>query len=255
MNIFQIQQELLDIFEELEETGGELTEELEQQLAITQENFKTKIESYANVIKSVKADIAAIDEETKRLAALKKSKQGMIDRLSNIMANSIDMFGETTKSGGKFIDYGTGKISVRNTVKCEVDEAKVKCMGDEFARQLAYEVMLGNASNRENITFEELIQRCKEHVCAEDDGTIVEDGFDVTRGDIEHSAFDITIRAGLEDMCCDEGFRAIKNLSETFGKSISLSPKIDKTWLKGELPNSDDVTIGKLVENKSITIK
>ena len=32
MNIFQISQEILDIFQELEENGGELTEELEAQL-------------------------------------------------------------------------------------------------------------------------------------------------------------------------------------------------------------------------------
>ena len=40
MNIWQIQQELLSIFDELEENGGELTEELEQQLAISQEDFR-----------------------------------------------------------------------------------------------------------------------------------------------------------------------------------------------------------------------
>ena len=45
MNIWQIQQDLLDIFNELEDNGGELTPELEEKLAVTQEDFKNKIKS------------------------------------------------------------------------------------------------------------------------------------------------------------------------------------------------------------------
>ena len=52
MNIWQIQQDLLDIFNELEDNGGELTPELEEKLAVTQEDFKNKIKSYGEVIKS-----------------------------------------------------------------------------------------------------------------------------------------------------------------------------------------------------------
>ena len=39
MNIWQIQQDLLDIFNELEDNGGELTPELEEKLAVTQEDL------------------------------------------------------------------------------------------------------------------------------------------------------------------------------------------------------------------------
>ena len=39
MNIYQIKTELLDIFDQIEENEGELTPELEEQLAITQEDF------------------------------------------------------------------------------------------------------------------------------------------------------------------------------------------------------------------------
>ena len=56
-NIFDIQQDLTSIFEELEENGGELTEELYEKLNISQEEFKSKVEAYINVIKSAKNDI------------------------------------------------------------------------------------------------------------------------------------------------------------------------------------------------------
>ena len=40
-NIYNITAELEDIFLELEENGGELTPELEERLAITQDNLKS----------------------------------------------------------------------------------------------------------------------------------------------------------------------------------------------------------------------
>ena len=42
MNIYQIKQDLLDIYNELEENGGELTEELETALLVTEETFREK---------------------------------------------------------------------------------------------------------------------------------------------------------------------------------------------------------------------
>ena len=256
MNIWEIQQDLLAIFDELEENGGELTEELEQQLAISQENFRSKVEGYTNVIKSVKADIAAIDQESKRLAELKKSKAALVDRLSKVIIEAVDKFGEENKTGGKFFDYGTGKVSVRNSIKCEIDESKLECMANEYAKCISFENMLGNASNRVNITFDEMIQRCKEHKNVNLD-VVADDPYEITRSDIETATFELNARVGMEDMLCGDGYHAIKKLADTFGIDISIIPKIDKNLLKGYLINNpeDNVTIGKLVENKTLTIK
>ena len=63
MNIFQISQDLLDVFQELEDNGGELTEELEAKLSVSQADFKTKLDSYTKVIKNAESDINACDLE------------------------------------------------------------------------------------------------------------------------------------------------------------------------------------------------
>ena len=122
MNIWQIQQELLDTFNELEENGGELTPELEDKLNITQSEFKNKIENYLYVIKQTESDINACDAEAKRLNALKKSKQNTIDRIKSVMAKAIEQFGDENKSGNKFIDLGTAKITVRTSDKVIVND-------------------------------------------------------------------------------------------------------------------------------------
>ena len=256
LNIYQIQQDLLNIYDELEENGGELTKELEELLTITQENFKTKVEGYTNIIKSINADIDAIDTETKRLAELKKSKAKVVERLNNTLIDAINQFGETSKSGSKFFDYGTGKVSIRKSVKVETDEDKLKCMASEYASCISFENMLAGASNRENITFNEMIQRCKEHKKAESD-IIVDDPQDITREDIETAQFEVTIRAGLEDMCSEDGYHAIKNLTQEFGTKLFITPKIDKPLLKSYLTKNKDneVTIGRLVNNQTLSIK
>ena len=254
MNIWQIQQDLLNIFDEIEENGGELTEELESQLAISQEDFRSKVENYTNVIKSIKADIAAIDEETKRLTALKKSKSALIDKLSKVIIEAVDRFGDTTKNGGKFFDYGTGKVSIRNSQKVELDDDKAKCMANEYAKCIAFENMLGNASNRENITHEEMIQRCREHKTTNLD-IVVDEPYDITRDDIDYSSFDISITAVMEDMLCGQGYNAIKNLSEVFGENIVITPKISKDRIKNAIASEENISIGTIVPNKTLTIK
>ena len=255
MNIWQIQQDLLAIFDELEENGGELTEELEERLAIGQENFKSKVEGYVNVIKQVKADIAAIDQESKRLSELKKSKNAVIERLNKVLIPAIEMFGDKSKSGSSFVDYGTGKISIRNSQKVELDDDKLECIADEYSKCIAYEKMLGGASTRECITSNEMIQRCKEHKNASQD-VIVDEPYDVTNGDIEHATFEVSVRIGLEDMMSEQGYKAIKNLCREFDVNPFIVPKIDKTSLKSSLiDNEDDVTFAKVVDNQTLTIK
>ena len=253
-NIWQIQQELLSIFDELEENGGELTEELEQQLAISQEDFRSKVESYTNVIKSVKADIAAIDQESKRLAELKKSKTAIIDRLSKTIINAVEMFGDTTKNGGKFFDYGTGKVSIRNSQKVELDDDKIEVISSELCRAIASEAMMGNASNREDFTFEDIIQRCKKHIAYDDNDNLEIHSFNITKEDIQNTVVEVTFKEPIQDLMKGDGYNLMKNLF-MYNNSTSIVPKIDKTQLKNELKDCTDITIGKIIPNQTLTIK
>ena len=93
MNIYQISQDLLSLFDEIEANGGEITPEQEQELAITQDALKDKVKSYVGVIQHYKDDLAAIKAEEARLKSLKDSKQKIIDRLSKVVIKAIDEFG------------------------------------------------------------------------------------------------------------------------------------------------------------------
>ena len=122
MNVYLLKQEFLDIAEVLEENGGELTPEIHEALKINREAVNYKVKSYTDVIKSLEEDISAIDAETKRLKLLKERKAKAIETIKSIIIDAINFFGETKKSGVKYIDYGTGVVSIRKSNAVEVND-------------------------------------------------------------------------------------------------------------------------------------
>ena len=124
-NIYNIQQNLLSIFEQIEENEGELTPELELALQINQANFKNKVRDYTKVIQQFETDIKAIKEEKDRLNSLQKSKENTINSLKQILIVAIKNFGDTNKSGVKYVDWGTGKCSIRKSTSIDIDTDRV----------------------------------------------------------------------------------------------------------------------------------
>lgn len=91
MNLYNIKSEYLAIAHEL--TEGEFTPELEQALIITQENLQEKAINYGYVIKNFESEVDIIDEEIKRLNALKKARINAVDKLKNNISNAMQLFG------------------------------------------------------------------------------------------------------------------------------------------------------------------
>jgi len=91
MNLYKIKSEYLAIAQEL--TDGECTPELEQALIITQENLQEKAINYGYVIKNFESEVDIIEEEIKRLNALKKARINAVDKLKNNISDAMQLFG------------------------------------------------------------------------------------------------------------------------------------------------------------------
>jgi len=91
-SLFNISSEALEIVSALEETG-ELTPGIEAMLVINQNELQEKSFSYAYVVKSIEGDITTIDEEIKRLMALKKAKNNVVDRMKEAVINALHIYG------------------------------------------------------------------------------------------------------------------------------------------------------------------
>ena len=90
-NLFQITAKARELSLALE--SGELTDELENELVINQNELQEKAINYGYVVRSLESDVSIIDEEMKRLAALKKAKTGAIDRMKESVLNAMLIYG------------------------------------------------------------------------------------------------------------------------------------------------------------------
>lgn len=123
--LYQIEQELLNIFNEIEEAGGELTPELEEKLNITQDNFKEKLNNYYKAVLSFTSDANSIKEEIDRLNNRKRLFDGRVKRLKENMLNAVQLFGNEGKTGNRFIELPGVRLYTKGSKSTNVDEQRV----------------------------------------------------------------------------------------------------------------------------------
>ena len=92
-SLYNIEQEYLEIANQLED--GELSQELETALAINEQQLQGKAVAYAYVIKGSEDTVTIIDQEIKRLTALKKVEQNKAKRLKESISNAMELYGIT----------------------------------------------------------------------------------------------------------------------------------------------------------------
>lgn len=92
-SIYQIEVAHRNLVNDLIENEGELTPELETQLAISYEDLQQKGVAYTFVIKDQEGIISQIDAEIDRLTDLKKAKKKAVERLKDTLVNAMEVFG------------------------------------------------------------------------------------------------------------------------------------------------------------------
>lgn len=114
--LYGITAELNGILAQLEELGGEITPELEQALAINEEQFLAKAEDYGHAILNLNGMAAAAKAEKERLAGLQKFYENTQKRLANALSNAMQVFGHDK------VENATMRISLRHSTATEVDD-------------------------------------------------------------------------------------------------------------------------------------
>ncbi len=116
LSIFNIEQNYNQLAEQLIDNDGELTPELSEQLAITEEQLQNKSVAYSFVIKEMDADVEIIDAEIKRLQALKKQREKASEYLKERIKHAMDTFSIEE------IKTPLVKINFRKSESVEVDD-------------------------------------------------------------------------------------------------------------------------------------
>ena len=116
VTIYQIEQSYNQLAEELLDNGGELTPELSEKLAITEEQLQNKSVAYSFVIKQMDADIDTIDAEIKRLQNAKKQREKASEYLKERIKHAMQLFSVNE------IKTPLVKINFRKSETVEVDD-------------------------------------------------------------------------------------------------------------------------------------
>ena len=141
-NLYEITREAQELAFLLE--IEELTPELEAMLVINQEQLQNKAGNYAKVIVNIQSDSDAIDQEIKRLKAMKESKDRAVTRLKDALKEAMLI------SAIEKIDSPLFKLSLRRSESVEVDI--VEALPSEF-------INIKNVVSADKVAIKEAIKR------------------------------------------------------------------------------------------------
>ncbi len=115
--LYDIKQEYLELIQEVEEMEGELTPEMEYKLKINQNELQNKAVAYHSYILSKDSFNMQIDSEIKRLQALKKKNNNVIENLKSRLIGAIQTFGDFT--------VGTNTFGLRKSERVEIEDVNL----------------------------------------------------------------------------------------------------------------------------------
>jgi hypothetical protein len=120
LSLYNITSEQLRTIELLEESMGELTPEIEEALAINEENFITKCNNYIEAIAYLKAKKEAAKVRIKEMQYIEKAAENAEKRLKERMQWAMETLGRDK------VEVGLHKISLRNSQAVNIiDEARI----------------------------------------------------------------------------------------------------------------------------------
>lgn len=244
-NIFEIEKDLLELYDELEENGGEVTPELEEKLTITHDEFKHKVQGYTNIIKSLQSDMSSIKEEQARLKALYEKKEKTVNKLKEIIIDAINVFGDTKRSGVKYFDYGTGEVSVRKSEAVELNDDLVDCVRNYLGLTITWHKQCNQLDVTDSIPLANLITDISQHT-----------DMGVSADDLKHIDVKFEVSVPLQDISDGTGYPVLKEIAK-YSDNYKLSTSVSKSAIKPELKANGSCApnLAKLVQNESLIIK
>lgn len=116
LSLYNIQQEYISLAEQIIDNDGLLSEEMEAALQINKDQLENKSQCYGFIVRQLEGECDMIDNEIKRLEAMKKSRGKTVDRLKESVSKAMQLY-EIEK-----IETPTLKISFRKSESIEIEE-------------------------------------------------------------------------------------------------------------------------------------
>ena len=131
-SLYEIQDELQQIIDNIEENGGEVDEFTEEALKIKQEEFESKIESYCNAITILKSEAECCKNEKQRINNIQTTKKNIIEKLRDRILDAVLTWGTPGKNGNKVLNLATRKLFTKLTPTFVPNEDRIATLSIYF---------------------------------------------------------------------------------------------------------------------------
>lgn len=254
MNIFNISRELEDIFYQIEENGGEITPELEERLAITEDKLYDKLDSYRRVYSKFMSDAKTCKEEETRIAKLRKTKENQAEKLKDTMLAAVQQFGALGKSGNRSINLPESKLYTKSSACTEVDLNRssilMQLFLDVYRVAWSQDTLDGQyGSMTDAILLDMINDRFAKNYSNEE-------VIPFTIDDLYNLKINFNFSFNLSELNCTDKFSLLQawfDNAEIDGSRISAD--VNKTSVKARISDGDDISIASVVYHDSLIIK
>jgi hypothetical protein len=251
-SLYQISDELQLLLNEIEENGGEITEEQEQQLEISQEELGSKVENYCNAITILKSEEECAKKEKQRLNELQNVKKNLIEKLKNSLLKTVTKFGYTGKSGNKVFDATNHKLFTKNTKSVVINEERFNKMSEYVKDYLIELYKQGILETGENIDIEGMLGAINAAAKAEQEENFVP----FTISDLATINFRFDYFISFNSLMQGKANNVVQLILSPNAVLNYEPDSMLKTYLEvKERENESDITFAHLEDKQSLTIK
>jgi len=251
-SLYRISEDILNIFDTIEQNEGEITDEQYNTLCIKQEELKEKLDAYVKAIKSWEVDEKALKDEKKRFNDRQNVLKNRIERLKAAALQAVLNFGEHGKTN-MFIELPNFRLFSRASQSVEVDETRVRIFIKEFERYIRELVDAGVLYYGKDVDLQGVLDAININVIAEQG----EDFEPFTLNDLITIKINISQTASVYDLFKSGLALNLYGKEPIYTKMEEVTTKED--WKSiidySKMTDTEPPTIAKIVTNQSLQIK
>lgn len=237
-SLYNISEDLLSIFNEIEGGEGEITGDQYNDLLIKQDELNEKLDNYVKAIKEFQANADFCRKEKQSINDRQNVYKNRVERLKSAVLKAVETFGKEGKTN-RYIELPSCRLSTKSTKSVEMDSDRIESL---------ITILRGYLDGVEGYTEESVpLEYINTHI-SDDEEPFTEQDLNT-----------ITLNFGLK-CTVNELFQHIKLLPSEQRKNSEIFEITDAT-AKNDVKESietygeSNVTIGVITTNNSLLIK
>lgn len=246
-SLYEIGADIQNIFAQVEEAEGEITEEQVKLLEIKQDELVDKLNSYYKAIKIWSSDAETCKAEKKRINDVQNKYKNRVDRLKKSMLAAVLEFGNNGKTN-KFIELDTVRLSSKTTKSIKENIIRINELIRYFREYIDGAIVAEVLGNGEEPDIEGILDVINANYKAE--LTENEEYIPYTVDDLKALHVNVNNTQSLYNLLM-HGDLILKTIAY-----YELTTNVENVTVKEDYKKYlDNITIAKEVNNQSLLIK